>query len=144
MILIAQDCGADAVTYQLMSAHGAIKGFDAQTASTNMEQAFYLADQLRIDTYQYPVRSFDISIYNAWFSSVESVIKKPNEKCRYIHKNIRIDPVGNILPCIEYNMGNILKDELSDIWRGKKYERFRNEYALNGPFKACLRCCNSI
>jgi hypothetical protein len=39
-------------------------------------------------------------------------------------------------------MGNILTEDLTAIWTGPRYQTFRRQLKEQGPFRACLRCCN--
>ena len=63
--------------------------------------------------------------------------------CGAALSNMAVAPDGTVVPCqswlnSEANLGNILKDKFSDIWKNKKCVELRNmteEEALNCPFR---------
>ena len=140
---IAAKYGADEVAYQLLSKRKYSKSFDVETAAREINTAMNLSNSLGIRAYQYPVSSSSIATYTSWYSTSSSLSQIFYQDCTYIYNNLRIDPAGNVIPCLEYVMGNIIVEDLKDIWNGCNFQMFREQLAKKGPFQACLRCCNN-
>jgi radical SAM protein with 4Fe4S-binding SPASM domain len=61
--------------------------------------------------------------------------------CRVVWSTMHIGPYGDVFPCFSYNMGNIRKNSLMDIWNGEKYKSFRKQLQQAGIFRGCIGCC---
>ena len=144
MVQLAADFGVDEIQFQLLSERKYQQLFDAEIAAKSMYQAFELARNFGLPAALYPVSDPSLENLTSWFSMPLTKLQPDAfyRGCRYIHNNLRIDPEGNVIPCLEYKLGNILEEDLLDIWNGDAYRTFRKQLALNGPFEACLRCCN--
>jgi MoaA/NifB/PqqE/SkfB family radical SAM enzyme len=140
MVETALEHGADELTFQLLSERKYRHPFDAKAAAESLHHARVLADTYNLRTAVYPIVNPDLEDLVSWFSMTSS--EGFFDRCTYIHHNLRIDPEGNVIPCLEYKLGNILEQELADIWTGSPYRAFRKHVAHNGGFQACLRCCN--
>lgn len=141
IIEIANDFGVDGVYFQLLSDKKYEQPFAAETAFDSVKKALAKASDLNIPVSFYPVSNPTIKDFTSWFSMPLS--HDFYKGCTYIYKDLRIDPEGNIIPCLEYKLGNILDQDLLDIWNGPNYKAFRKHQLLEGPFEACLRCCNT-
>ena len=68
----------------------------------------------------------------------------PVKKC-YIARNfMMIDPYGNVFPCTNldsYVTGNIREATLSQIWRGQRYKKLR-ENLSQSLLPVCSYCCH--
>jgi len=142
MAQLAMDFGVDELSFQLLSERRYTVRFDASLAFASLRSAQELADRRQFKTTVYPVRNPDGEALNAWFSM--PLTHRFYKGCTYIYENLRIDPEGNVIPCLEYKMGNVLKQKLADIWDGPSYRAFRLHHTRLGPFDACLRCCNMM
>ncbi len=144
IVEIAADYGADEVQFQLLSERNYQHPFSAEIAAKSMHKAFELANDCGLPASLYPVSNPDVENLALWFSMPKSKLQPDDyyKHCDYIYNNLRIDPEGNVIPCLEYKLGNILQEDLLDIWNGSAYKAFREHLALSGPFDACLRCCN--
>lgn len=67
--------------------------------------------------------------------------------CRVIFSNLVVDCAGNVLACCrdygsEMVMGNVLKESLSEIWRGRAFNEFRLKHLCGGAagFPRCSVC----
>ena len=136
VVQIAADYGVDEVTFQLMSSRKYFYPFSADIALKSIQ----MAKDWGLRTSLYPIPQPDEKDLTSWFSTHLS--QNFFKSCIYIHNNLRIDPSGNVIPCLEYRMGNLLEDDLINIWNGSAYKKFREHLSLNGPFETCLRCCN--
>jgi MoaA/NifB/PqqE/SkfB family radical SAM enzyme len=140
MVRLANEFGADELTFQLLSERSYNKPFDAKTAGSSLRSAVGLAGESGLRTSIYPLANPSERDLAAWFSTPAS--GQFFRGCTYIYDSLRIDPEGNVIPCLEYKLGNILEQELADIWNGGPYRAFRQGLSEKGPFRACLRCCN--
>lgn len=61
--------------------------------------------------------------------------------CNVVWSTMHIGPYGDVFPCYSYNMGNIRKNSLMEIWNGDKYKKFRQQLQQAGIFRGCIGCC---
>jgi MoaA/NifB/PqqE/SkfB family radical SAM enzyme len=140
VVQIAAEYGVDEVTFQLLSARKYEYPFSADIAMRSIQKAFNMANDCGLRASLYPLSPPSEEDLTSWFSM--PLNRDFYNSCTYVHNNLRIDPAGNVIPCIEYQMGNILEDDLLNIWNGSAYKTFREHLEFNGPFEVCLRCCN--
>lgn len=79
----------------------------------------------------------EIKDLNAYYNT-----QKP--LCKYCHQpwgTARIDPYGNVYPCIDYYYGNLTMQTFENIWKGEKANNFRKLLKQNKMFPACTKCC---
>lgn len=142
MVELALSLGADELNFQLLSERIYSSSFDAEAAASSLRSAHALAWERGLPSKTYPVPNPDANDLNGWYSM--PLTDRYFTGCTYIQKNLRIDPAGDVIPCMEYKLGNILEQDLSEIWSGSPYQTLRKKLADSGPFEACLRCCNLI
>ncbi len=67
---------------------------------------------------------------------------KTNRECLYLYSSAFINELGDVYPCVfySYKLGNITKQEISEIWNSKNYKNFRTEIK-NSLLPGCNRCC---
>lgn len=61
--------------------------------------------------------------------------------CNVVWSTMHIGPYGDVFPCYSYNMGNIRKNKLMEIWNGEKYRKFRKQLQQAGVWRGCIGCC---
>jgi radical SAM protein with 4Fe4S-binding SPASM domain len=61
--------------------------------------------------------------------------------CNVVWSTMHIGPYGDVFPCFSYNMGNVRKNSLMEIWNGDKYKTFRKQLQKAGVFRGCIGCC---
>jgi radical SAM protein with 4Fe4S-binding SPASM domain len=61
--------------------------------------------------------------------------------CNVVWSTMHIGPYGDVFPCYSYNMGNVKKNSLMEIWNGAKYRKFRQQLQQAGIFRGCIGCC---
>lgn len=140
MVEFAVDHGVDELNFQLLSERKYKAPFDAETAARALDLARDMAERANLPTSVYPLSNPNEDRLRAWYSM--PLTDRFYQGCTYIHNNLRIDPEGNVIPCLEHKVGNILETELSEIWTGTPYQMFRHHHMQDGPLTACLRCCN--
>ena len=62
-------------------------------------------------------------------------------RCYLPWNTLRISPYGDVYPCLNYLIGNVRKDNLSELWNNDRYVQFRRLLGTNGIFQACVGCC---
>jgi len=139
VVRIAAEYGVDSVSFQLCSKLDYGEVFQADVATQALAAARELAKSLGLRMSVFPIPDPTPADLTSWFSSPPSAAFF--QGCSYIYSSLRIDPSGNVIPCVEHRIGNILEEDLLDIWRGSVYESFRAQI-MKTPIKACLRCCN--
>ena len=71
---------------------------------------------------------------------------QPKNKCDWIYYSLSIHVNGDVVPCCrdpkgEMVMGNILKQDLDDIWNGQNYINFRKQlHKDQSQIKICQLC----
>lgn len=139
VVRLAAEWGVDGVAFQLLSARSYQPGFRAEAAAEAIRSARELAEDLGLRFSVFPVSHPDVDDLTSWFQSPPS--SAFFQGCTYIHSSLRIDPAGNVIPCVENVAGNLLEEDLLEIWNGDTYRRFRDHIARS-PLQACTRCCN--
>lgn len=87
----------------------------------------------------------DDAYHTRQFSSEEDIgeVYYPNRKgCLILYTNIMINPEGNVIPCgilDKLVVGNLLKQELDEIWNGDEMQKVRR-MVWNG-LEPCKQCC---
>lgn len=61
--------------------------------------------------------------------------------CNVVWSTMHIGPYGDVFPCFSYNMGNVRKNSLMEIWNGDRYRKFRQQLQQAGIFRGCIGCC---
>lgn len=64
-------------------------------------------------------------------------------KCMFPWYTLQIATDGTVIPpqrCYANDFGNIIEQEFSEIWNGKKMRQFRKDLKKYGRFPACTRC----
>ncbi len=63
--------------------------------------------------------------------------------CSWNWIGLRIEPNGDVVPCLGRVFGNVADDgaSLHEIWKSQQYRSFRRSLAKVGCFDACGRCC---
>ncbi len=140
IIKLANEYKVKEVSFQLLSEQNYSHEFLSEKAFLAIREAKQLASVYEINVSVYPLSNPTIDNLSDWFSQTK--LNKFFKGCDYINNNLRIDPQGNVIPCVEYSMGNILENSLSDILHGRNYNKFRNYIQDINPLDACLRCCN--
>jgi len=70
----------------------------------------------------------------------------PNNRCNWIYQSLVITHNGDVVPCCRdatgrFVMGNIFKQDVKEIWNGKKYQDFRNKIKTDqGSISICKLC----
>ncbi len=72
--------------------------------------------------------------------------KKLNNRCWRLWSNPVITVEGDVLPCCfdkdaKYAMGNMNEQSFSEIWKGEKYQKFRNKLLTNRKSIDICRNC---
>ena len=62
-------------------------------------------------------------------------------KCGYPSSVLKVDPYGNVIPCLNEVIGNIRKEPIKDIWNSVKFKHFRRQIKSVLSAK-CAMCCN--
>jgi MoaA/NifB/PqqE/SkfB family radical SAM enzyme len=140
VVQIAHEHKADGVAFQLLSKLGyeAVQ-FDARAAVEGLRAARLLARDAKIDMSIFPLRDPSAEQLGRWFEPAPSAGFFSD--CSYVESSLRIDPGGNVIPCVENSVGNILSEDLRAIWEGPAYQLFRDRIHSQ-PLRACHRCCN--
>ena len=86
---------------------------------------------------------YDVNAFN------EGILKpsfQPENKCDWIYYSLSIHVNGDVVPCCrdpkgEMVMGNLLTQDLDDIWNGKRYVVFREQlHKDQSQIKICQLC----
>jgi MoaA/NifB/PqqE/SkfB family radical SAM enzyme len=139
VVRCAHTLDASSVTFQLLSAYAYGARFDTPAALDSLHEAIALGAELGVLVESFPVEQPTQDHLDRWFAEV--IDQRFFAGCGYIHSSMRIDPGGNVIPCVENKLGNILEQDLLEIWHGEGYRLFRSHIDQR-PLDACARCCN--
>jgi sulfatase maturation enzyme AslB (radical SAM superfamily) len=84
------------------------------------------------------------SLYNYYF---KPDVPAGKNRCLVPWTVSSIQPNGDVIlltRCFNYVTGNVMKQDVLEIWRGEKYRLFRTELLKNKYFPACTRCCGML
>lgn len=137
---LADEYGADGTAFQLLSKLS-YEGpaFDSREALRALAAARREAHVRGIEMSTFPLGDPGNEDLEQWFGSSPSATFFSD--CTYVETSLRIDPVGNVIPCVENAVGNVLTHDLREIWEGPSYQLFRDRIH-HEPLSACQRCCN--
>ena len=77
-----------------------------------------------------------------YYSLPEKLLNK--KSCIIPWTKLYILPNGDAIPmymCINYKMGNVLKDGFFEVWYGDRYKKLREIILKENSFPICARCC---
>lgn len=72
------------------------------------------------------------------FDGIRSLLYRGGEKCPVTYDSVYVTTEGNITPCCalpKLVMGDILTQDIADIWNSEKFKRFRRDQR-----KVCAHC----
>lgn len=61
--------------------------------------------------------------------------------CKFPWSALRISPFGDVYPCFNYNIGNVRKNKISELWNNVHYKNFRKSLKGKKIFLGCMGCC---
>lgn len=153
---LAEDNGADLVSYQVVnnqqSSYG-IEGTGDPKAHTKVPPPVRPIDAkiLRDVCEELHARSRANAVTKVRFNPImpvddvvdhyQNVPDLEHFTCNVVWSTMHIGPYGDVFPCYSYNMGNIRKNSLMDIWNGDRYRKFRQQLQQAGIWRGCIGCC---
>ena len=67
---------------------------------------------------------------------------RPELVCLKPWRRPTITASGEVMLCLDYSIGNIMRDDFNDIWNGETANRLRSELRQLERFPMCMRCCD--
>jgi len=64
-----------------------------------------------------------------------------DNQCYYHFEKTRINPYGDVIPCVGGSVGNVTKTNITEIVNNESYKKFRRTIKKIGTFPSCRRCC---
>ncbi len=95
-----------------------------------------IRDRAKVSVRVYPDLSREETI--SYYRGMDAVY---NERCIQAWYGACIKPNGDVVPCIDYVIGNVTKTPFSQLWNSEKMRLFRREVREQGYFPGCTRCC---
>lgn len=153
---LAEDAGSDLVSYQIVnnqqSSYG-IEGSGDPKAHMKVPPPVRPIDAklLREVCEELSARSKANSVTKVRFNPImpfddivdhyQNTPDLEHFTCNVVWSTMHIGPYGDVFPCFSYNMGNVRKNSLMEIWNGDKYRKFRQQLQQAGIFRGCIGCC---
>ena len=153
---LAERAGADLVSYQIVnnqpSSYG-IEGMGDQKAHTKVPPPVRTidAEKLRKVCSDLKNRSDAAKVTKVRFNPImpvddivdhyQNTPDLEHFTCNVVWSTMHIGPYGDVFPCFSYNMGNVKKNTLMEIWNGERYKKFRKQLRQAGIFRGCVGCC---
>lgn len=66
----------------------------------------------------------------------------PNRGCNKVDRSVRIDPYGNVTPCLGIPFGNLKEHSLSEIYSSSMRKAFLDK-VHDSLYTVCSRCCKN-
>ena len=57
---------------------------------------------------------------------------------------MRISPYGDVFPCLNFKIGNIREQKISNLWNSPGYRKFRKALGRAVLFESCAGCCKMM
>lgn len=124
---------------QIMNEIGVDESIIVDPCVRNIEQGlFYLPKDQRC--WNYDPHAFQEGILRSRFV--------PKNGCHWLYYSMVILANGDIVPCCrdpkgKYVMGNLIKDDLKDIWNGERYRVFRSRILKDQSQVDICRICSA-
>lgn len=83
--------------------------------------------------------SFNRQEMFTWYREPTKIVKHKNVRCGWIRMKVWSD--GNVKPCRDWEIANILDEHVRDIWNGQELRDFRKTLAEQKMLPICTRCC---
>jgi radical SAM protein with 4Fe4S-binding SPASM domain len=64
-----------------------------------------------------------------------------NWRCTLPWSTTRISPYGDLYPCLNYSIGNVLETSPAKLWTSSRYFQFRKPFGRCDITPACAGCC---
>lgn len=61
--------------------------------------------------------------------------------CYSVFGSLRITQDGSVYPCFDFKLGNIVNNNLREIWKGKEAKLFLSKIKERKLYPGCRRCC---
>jgi len=79
---------------------------------------------------------------NSVLDYYQAKVNLKNFYCSKIFTSTRISPYGEMYPCFNLKMGNLLKNNFFKLFNSSKYQKFRQQIK-KGTYKgSCVGCCH--
>lgn len=111
-------------------------GNDVSCIEHNIRAAIRIADELKIPLKIRP-KAINVKYTKEYFTDFDMELYK---SCIWNSKSCKIDPEGNVIGCINYCFGNLLKTPFDKIFFSKKAKIFRKQISKS-LMPGCRRCC---
>jgi len=110
----------------------------------NKDQAIVLKDELEAIKRHFSGSRLSVSSINIDTLSVKDLHNGtiPNKRCYVERTEVTVDPYGNVIACPvvnNYIFGNLLEQDLKDIWNNERHRKFR-EFRNSGQIHLCRHC----
>jgi MoaA/NifB/PqqE/SkfB family radical SAM enzyme len=74
-----------------------------------------------------------------WYQQPERPAKHVSIRCAW--NRIKVWSDGKVIPCRDWQVGDINQTHVMEIWNGQEYRAFRRTLATHKILPICFRCC---
>lgn len=113
---------------------------DSTVIMNQVEKSLSLGKKFGIRVNFFPLKHpFSKNQVKHWYQNPDFAV---TNKCFYVWNQTRMDPYGNIYPCMYINnpCGNLVDEMIPDIWNTDAYIHLRKELQKK-LFPICNKCC---
>lgn len=114
-----------------------LQNFDARYLVRQIEKIYAETKRLNVNLDFLP--RLTIEEIPQYYLDLDNYIH--SDRCIYPWANVRINPYGEVHPCLEYQIGNLKNESLAKIYNNEKMRYFRRILKKEKLFPACARCC---
>jgi MoaA/NifB/PqqE/SkfB family radical SAM enzyme len=160
MIEIAKSFGAFALNFQhfwfmtrgMVDEHNRLNGdcfpldFEklggTDTAGVATDGLFETIQRVKREDHGLPINVYpelDREAMRTYYAEPDTFTHKLTPSCAWISTDIM--PNGDVSPCFDLVVGNVLKESFQNAWNSAAFRDHRNRLSHHGAYPICARCC---
>jgi MoaA/NifB/PqqE/SkfB family radical SAM enzyme len=160
MLEVAREFGALAINFQhfwfmtrpMVDEHNRLYGdcfpLDFQklggtdTTGVPADELYDTIQRVRREDHGLPVNVFpelDRDAMRTYYEEPAAFTHRMTPSCAWISTDIL--PNGDVSPCFDLVVGNVLREPFLDAWNSPSFRAHRSRLSRHGPYPVCARCC---
>jgi MoaA/NifB/PqqE/SkfB family radical SAM enzyme len=160
MVQVAREFGAFALNFQhfwfmtraMVDEHNRLNGdcfpldFEklggTETLGVATDHLYDTIQRLKHEDHGIPVNFYpelDREVMRTYYDEPAAFTRHVTPSCAWISTDIL--PNGDVSPCFDLVVGNLLRESFMDAWNSAAFRAHRNRLLQHGPYPICARCC---
>ncbi len=160
MVDVAKGFGAFAINFQhfwfmtrtMVDAHNRLYGDcfpldfaklgGTDTEGVPTDRLFETIRRLKQEDHGLPINVYpdlDRDAMRTYYAQPDAFTHASTPSCAWISTDIL--PNGDVSPCFDLVVGNVLRESFMDAWNSPSFRAHRRRLTHHGPYPVCARCC---